>query len=278
MKSANFCTNMIFMEDLELRLNNPCGRLACGSGWCRTRENSESLRDLEFWLVWRGSGWMRTRDREFVLFPGFCALMRPGGIYDAGQDEEHPLGISYLHFSVVGKSKRDFVSEWPEFFEMADVEYLDALSGRIIQLHHQDAPAAIALLRGLLMDLLGRPAWEKPGEAGRFAVPHSHEIAKLAADIRTGLPERIPSVREMAGELHLSVEHFSRLFRQVMGKSPMEMVLEVRLSHAQHFLRESSLSVGEIAERLGYRDVYFFSRQFKQKCGVSPLAFRGRRS
>lgn len=277
MKSAGICTNLIFVEDFEVQLNDPCGRLACGAGWCRTRENSESLQDMEFWLVWRGNGWMRTQEREFVLLPGFCALMRPGGIYDAGHDEEHPLGITFIHFSVKHRTKRAPWPGWPEFFELADVEYLDAVSSRIVQLHLQDAPAAAALFRGLLLDLLWRPAWERPEEAGRLSVPHSREIAELAAAIRTGSPERVPSVREMARRLHLSAEHFSRLFRQVVGQSPMEMILDVRLSHARHLLRESSLGVGEIAERLGYRDVYFFSRQFRQKCGVSPMHFRQRR-
>jgi AraC-like DNA-binding protein len=255
-------------------LNDPCGRLACGPGWCRTRENSVALRDLEFWLVWRGKGWMKTRDREFVLFPGFCALMRPGGIYDAGHDEAQPLGITYIHFDMLPVAARKASRSWPEFFELEDYAYFEVVSRRVVELFGRRPETASALFRGLLMDLLARPAWKRPEEGGRFAQPHRREILAMVSALRSGSPEDLPTVSGMAERLHLSSEHFSRLFRQVAGQSPMAFLLEVRMSQARHLLRETSLGVGEIAERLGYRDVFFFSRQFKQKTGVPPLAYR----
>ncbi len=269
---------MTFLTDTKIRLNDPCGRLHCGPGWCRTRQNSLALSDLEFWLVWRGKGWMKTRDREFVLFPGFCTLMRPGGIYDAGHDETIPLGITYIHFDVVqpttGTRRVRTGGGWPEFFELGDVGYADAISSRIVALFPQDPATAAALMRGLLMDLLQRPESKSPTAGGRHALPHRQEILRLQSEIRTAEPGSLLSVSAMAARLHLAPEHFSRLFRQVTGQSPMGLILEVRLSHARHLLRESSLCMGEIAGRLGYGDVYFFSRQFKQKTGVSPSQYR----
>jgi len=72
----------------------------------------------------------------------------------------------------------------------------------------------------------------------------------------------------------MSPEHCSRLFRQVSGHSPKEYMLNIRMTHARHMLSESNLSVGEIADRLGYRDLFFFSKQFKAKTGLAPTAFR----
>ena len=46
-----------------------------------------------------------------------------------------------------------------------------------------------------------------------------------------------------------------------------------RVRQAQRMLMESDASMSEIAERVGYRDVHFFSRQFKQVTGLSPLRF-----
>jgi AraC-like DNA-binding protein len=41
-------------------------------------------------------------------------------------------------------------------------------------------------------------------------------------------------------------------------------------------LSQSALTISEVADRLGYRDVFFFSRQFKQHNGLSPRQFRAR--
>jgi len=52
--------------------------------------------------------------------------------------------------------------------------------------------------------------------------------------------------------------------------------LRLRLERAVTLLRESSQTISQISDALGYRDVGFFSRQFKQKMGFSPAMFRKR--
>ncbi|MFW5682372.1 MAG: helix-turn-helix domain-containing protein, partial [Phycisphaeraceae bacterium] len=66
----------------------------------------------------------------------------------------------------------------------------------------------------------------------------------------------------------------SRLFKRVVGRTPQQYLLKWRVRHAQRMLMESDAAISEIARRVGYRDVHFFSRQFKQVTGVSPLRFR----
>lgn len=354
----------------QLRVNDPCGRIFCGPGWERTRENSLNLRDWELWLVWRGRGWMRTATGNHPLFAGFCALMRPGGIYDAGQDESDRLGISFIHFDILREattrqqakgepqggqpsqrrragsaSAVTYTTEirppllptasappapplaafpllieqpqerWPEFFLLDDVEYADLLTSRIIGLLGNNPLAATTLLYAFLADLLEREpiaaeAWvpldrslrvasqplgkgRPPGKgrendgrppsgqteavsaaAAQRRIPHYRELKQLSAQVRTTSPELLPTVAQMASQMGLSPEHFSRLFRRVNGQSPIQFIVGLRMTHARHLLRESSLSVGEIADRLGYADVYFFSRQFKEQVGVSPLRYR----
>lgn len=257
----------------SLRLSDPCGRLACGPGWGREREASLRLPDAELWFVWKGRGWMKTRDREMTLLPGFCAVMRPGGIYDAGHDEHHPLGITYIHFDVHStrsgkKITGTLAHQWPEFFEISDPDYFDAVTRRIVELFPAQPRLGEDILCGLLQDLLQRPV------LGSHTTPlHPPGIAALTARIRSS-SERLPNVAALAQEMHLSRAHFSRLFKKTTGQSPLDFLVETRLSRARHLLRETPLSIGEIAERLDYADVYFFSRQFKQKTGVSPLAYR----
>jgi AraC-like DNA-binding protein len=262
--------------NFSLRLNYPCGRMVCGPSWGRAREDSLRLADAELWLVWRGRGWMRSRNKNFDLLPGFCALMRPGGIYDAGHDEAHPLGITFIHFdawpiSSRRKKSRTPYEQWPEFFEVPDLDFYDASLRRIVQLFPRRPDTAAGLLKATLLDLLHS---EPPlTEGTNVTDDQRRKITRLVVSVHaeTG---RLPRVTDMAQELHWSSAHFSRIFKLVTQQSPRDFLIELRLSRARQLLAETSLTVGAVAERLDYDDIYFFSRQFKEKTGLSPLRYR----
>jgi AraC-like DNA-binding protein len=211
---------------------------------------------------------MRTRECEFDLLPGFCALMRPGGVYDAGHDEGNRLGITFIHFECVGAGRGRVWRGWPEFFGVRDAGYRDAVMRRVVELFASEPEAGALLLRALVADLLRQPSSCEP-----FSV-HRERILRVTSAVYSA--ERLPTVALMAEQVHLSSAHFSRIFRRVMGQSPMEFLLQARLSRARHLLLETSLNISEIAARLDYVDVFFFSRQFKEKCGLAPSDFRAR--
>jgi AraC-like DNA-binding protein len=265
-------------KNFSLRLNDPCGRMVCSSGWGRTQEDSLRLSDAELWLVWRGRGWMRSGGRTFDLLPGFCALMRPGGIYDAGHDEAHPLGITFIHFDAwpIGSQRRKSpppYRQWPEFFEVPDLDFYDSSLRRIAQLFPRQPEIAADLLKATLLDLLQS---DPPFTEGAAATAEQRrKITRLVVSVHAET-RRLPRVTDMAQEMHWSPAHFSRIFKIVTQQSPRDFLIEVRLSRARQLLAETSLTVGAIAERLDYEDIYFFSRQFKKKTGLSPLQYRRR--
>lgn len=99
---------------------------------------------------------------------------------------------------------------------------------------------------------------------------------KVALAIRTfrDNPASVSSMTHFARELGLSRSHFDRKFSQQVGQAPVQFLLNCKMIHARRLLESSHLQIGEIAHTLGYRDIYFFSRQFKQFFGTAPTAYR----
>ncbi|RMD77552.1 MAG: AraC family transcriptional regulator [Lentisphaerae bacterium] len=83
-----------------------------------------------------------------------------------------------------------------------------------------------------------------------------------------------PDYEALAGRLGMALSTLRRRFRQTTGATLHEYLLNRRLAEARYLLLETNLSIQEIAGRLGYRDVYFFCRQFKAMTGSPPLAYR----
>ena len=75
--------------------------------------------------------------------------------------------------------------------------------------------------------------------------------------------------------MYLSPFYISKIFKSEMGESPIHYLIRVRMEKAKALLESgASLSIGEIAEKVGYEDAYHFSKLFKKTYGVSPSKMR----
>lgn len=83
-----------------------------------------------------------------------------------------------------------------------------------------------------------------------------------------------PDYSLVAEKLHLSERTLRRRFHRLMGISVHEYMIQLRLQKASALLWGTDLPINEIAEQLGYRDIYFFSRQFRNRMQVTPTEFR----
>ncbi|MBC8101514.1 MAG: helix-turn-helix transcriptional regulator [Cytophagales bacterium] len=78
----------------------------------------------------------------------------------------------------------------------------------------------------------------------------------------------------LAKRLDMAPSTLRRRFRQTVGTPLHEYTLGERIARARALLGETDLPIKAVAERLGYHDVYFFTRQFRQRTGVPPAAYR----
>lgn len=82
------------------------------------------------------------------------------------------------------------------------------------------------------------------------------------------------SIDELADSVHLSRSRALYLFKETYGITPYRYYLSQRLELAQSMLQQSSLSIQEISDRLGFIDYRHFSGFFKKECGISPTQYR----
>ncbi len=82
------------------------------------------------------------------------------------------------------------------------------------------------------------------------------------------------TVGEIADELHLHRNAFTKLFRREMGVTPMEALQTIRFDHAVRLMRYSELSLSEIASSCGFQDALYFSRAFHRRYGQPPSVYR----
>jgi AraC-like DNA-binding protein len=123
--------------------------------------------------------------------------------------------------------------------------------------------AALARARGLAMLAHAPTRYEerKMHEARCFLLEHAAEPVDLPA---------------LAKRLGYSYSRFRTLFKRETGLSPRQYQLEIRINRANDLLSCSDQTVSQIADRLGFCSVYYFSRMFRERTGRRPSDVRSR--
>ena len=105
-------------------------------------------------------------------------------------------------------------------------------------------------------------------------VKESHMIVEKAKKyMQEHLGEKL-SVSAIAQMYYVVPSYFSRLFKRVEGIGCNEYIMQKRMEQAQYLLRETNMKIGDIAADTGYTDKNYFSITFKNRTGLTPMAYR----
>jgi AraC-like DNA-binding protein len=221
---------------------------------------------------------MRLGDRLIDLFPGCVLCLRPDQEYCATQDRKRRLGNTFVHFNFLDRSGKVAIPNDlpPDFVVLREIEFYDRLTRRIVELMESKNPECQPEADHLLLAALHAVRFR----AGQSVLDdtqreRSEAINATQRFIRDN-PGKFFSVAELADRVGYCPNYLTRLFRKIVGMTPKEFCIRVRLEHAQTLLSQSRMGIEQIATALGYSDVFFFSRQFKQRIGLSPATWRAR--
>ncbi|HEY3329757.1 MAG TPA: AraC family transcriptional regulator [Capsulimonadaceae bacterium] len=127
------------------------------------------------------------------------------------------------------------------------------------------AAKAINLLEGILIDLaIDR---SQPGVSEEW-------LETVIRRLSSSNDGNMPDYEEIATDCGMAVSTLRRRFREAMGTPIHTFTLTCRIGNARELLATTNDPIKVIAERLGYRDVYYFSAQFHHIVGVSPGVYR----
>jgi len=99
---------------------------------------------------------------------------------------------------------------------------------------------------------------------------------RRVADVVESLPERPPTLSDLAGLCGISPRHLMRAFRHSTGQTITEYAVAVRLQHAIRLLSDTDVPLGDIARQVGFSAPSGFSHAFRRVIGEPPSAFRKR--
>ncbi len=248
----------------SITFNSRPRRYRCGPSWVLDLR----LADHDFWFVHGGRATLQRKGRDILIERGQCLIFFPGETVTGYQDPDDPLDVTGIHFDIsvsalvrpLGQTKidhnadRSMIESW--------LGHMDLLAGA--ELHWQ------AVSEHLFSCILIKLMQKQQNEEHEY---HALAIKKLAVEIRA-MPHQSWTIERMCRLAGMCRTVLHESFMATAGIAPGAFVIRSRIEAAEALLLDTKLSVQEVALATGYRDIFFFSRQFKHFRGLSPAAYR----
>ncbi|MFF8411584.1 helix-turn-helix domain-containing protein [Streptomyces omiyaensis] len=226
--------------------------------------------------VVEGSGVHVIDTGRYAVRPPQLGVILPGQVHhwEGVRGLEGSLVLFTPEFLVDGADDLDLLRRlgerpWADLDEAAHAR-TSRLMEELAEEYRSGDDGFAGVLRSLLHVLLVR-AVRVPG--GRVVAPPrglAEEFLRLApAAGVAGVP-----VRECAERLGVTPGHLTEVVRQATGRTPAALLREARVREAQRLLVATSLSVRQVAARVGFEDPAYFCRFFRREVGRSPGGFR----
>ncbi len=259
-----------YTDNVELSIFS-CGRESCRPGhtW------GPGVRDhYLIHLVVAGRGSYQVGGRRYDLAPGDLFLAKPNQLITYTADEADPWEYYWVGFNGACANRLVQASPFTDAepcHRCADAQAVRDAMYRIY-LSRGTAPQDEARMTGylyLFLALLMKEARETMPHAGNTGGQYVLAAVKF---IQFNYSHDI-SVDDIAKAVGVSRSHLYRVFIAAMGQSPIDYLTAYRVDEACSLLKNTDLSVAEVAASVGFLDQFYFSRVFKRVKGMPPSRY-----
>jgi AraC-like DNA-binding protein len=245
------------------------------SGYYFTWEQGRILDEYQINYITEGTGVYETKKSRFQIKPGTLLITKPGVWHRYKPREISGWTENYVGFSgnLAGKliSNSFFTSLKPVLYVGNRGEFIDTYL-KIFEYIQAERPGYQQVSAGMVMKLLGYiVASQKLREFSKN--PLEQLIQKSCLLIRENVDGEF-DLKLFAETNMIGYSNFRRLFKKYTGLPPLQYQLDLKIMRSRELLLTTDKTIKEISFHLGFQSVYYFSRAFKKKTGISPTEVR----
>ncbi len=233
----------------------------------------ETHEPLELTYVDKGSIHSVADGRDILLEQGDLVLYGPNQWHMQYADVDMSPSFITVTFDLAGDYPRELINRKFTIPQSA-VPVLQRMLRELDRMDSYSSDMVICLLSMLLLELLreqNSPAGTKLRTTN--AVNSENDIIRRAQQyISEHVREKL-TVPLVARHVDVSPSYLTALFRKNLQISPGEYVRRIKLQESKQMIREDNMNFTEIAAALQYSTVHHFSRQFKDKFGITPTEY-----
>lgn len=225
-----------------------------------------------------GQGEIRTKEAVQAIGSDQFFIIPAGMPHSYRSDVQNPWSIYWIHFAgskaaayarlggqvvSIERTKTSRINDRIELFSEIFRNLDRGFSTEALEYVNQCLPHLLASFTHLSQFRLIKESGEKDIVAQSINFMLENLTKKL-------------KLEDIAAETSLSASHFSRLFVNRTGHSPIDYFIQLKIQRACRLIDNSGWSIADVSREMGFDDQFYFSRVFRKVMGMSPNEYRKR--
>lgn len=242
-----------------------------------TPSQGRILDSYQLLYITRGKGYFHTSPNDFIeISEGDLLLLCPNIWHSYYPDpatgwQEHWIGFEGINMD--NRFQNNFFSKHQTVYKIGVQDNIVHLYEQAVRIANEEKAACQQYLAGIANLILGMVLYYSQNRI--FDNQMTEQINKAKIIIRENLLSDI-SPEEVARKLNMSYSWFRKLFKEYTGLSPAHYIQELKMQQSKDLLVNSWLTIKEIAYRLNFNDIPYFTKAFKRHSGYTPSEYRNK--
>jgi len=243
----------------------------------RCRNSSEAKQYILIYCI-EGCGWVEFAGLKQSVEAGQFFILPKGHAHAYGSNHKTPWTIYWIHFD--GRLAGYFAENLDKVQKLG-IDKNSRIEERVLMfeeiftsLRNGYSKSNLGYSSTCLFHFLGSLKFVGVYRDSIKSSTDEQGIISLAIHFMRENIIRKVMVDEIAEFVGLSISHFTSVFHDKTGHTPINYLNQLRIQQACHYLDFTDMKINQIAMKIGYSDPFYFSRSFKKVMGSAPLEYR----
>lgn len=285
MSSYNPLNKPLYYREIQNEFSNIFNISIIGYEECQKDKRKISLNKncYIFHFVIKGKGYLKIQKNEYIpIYKNSCFLIEPGKQAKYYQDKDNPW--TYFWIEINGKNIEKFVNllAFKNNNNVINIPNIKDIKNCFFDVFNQDLYGQNILSENLRIqsltlkifsDLFSNTINHNLEKNEKMLSKTEEQANAIIKYINYNYTSPNLSVKNLANMFYFNSSYLNRLIKKYTGLSPKKLIIKLRMERSLVLMKKKTMTISEISFEIGYKNQFYFSKEFKEYYGVSPSEY-----
>lgn len=285
MSSYNPLNKPLYYREIQNEFSNIFNISIIGYEECQKDKRKISLNKncYIFHFVIKGKGYLKIQKNEYIpIYKNSCFLIEPGQQAKYYQDKDNPW--TYFWIEINGKNIEKFVNllAFKNNNNVINIPNIKDIKNCFFDVFNQDLYGQNILSENLRIqsltlkifsDLFSNTINHNLEKNEKMLSKTEEQANAIIKYINYNYTSPNLSVKNLANMFYFNSSYLNRLIKKYTRLSPKKLIIKLRMERALVLMKKKTMTISEISFEIGYKNQFYFSKEFKEYYGVSPSEY-----